>query len=201
MDKIPTYPARPINGGPLEKARPKHGVWACEPKVNGWRALVHVASGEMWNRHGEKLSIASEFKPALNQLRSTLDAQAFEWADCEALERRHGIGRGTLIVLDVIPTRAFAATPYSKRRIWLQAVLPHLSVPPLCCQADSLYLIPSAVSGAAANYYAMLQKQNAEARCEFYEGIVMKRVTAPYPAQLIKPTRETTDWVKHRWHF
>ena len=47
-----TYPARPINGGPLEKARPKHGEWFYEPKYNGWRALVHVPTGTMFNRHG-----------------------------------------------------------------------------------------------------------------------------------------------------
>ena len=121
MDKILTYPARPINGGPHEKARTKHGEWACEPKVNGWRALVHVASGEMWNRHGEKLSIASEFKPALSQLRATFDAQSFEWADCEALERRHDLGRGTLVVLDVVPkTRA---PRNEQRRTMLESLL------------------------------------------------------------------------------
>ena len=64
----PTFPARPVNGGPLEKARPKSGVWNVEPKVNGWRTLVHVPTGTMWNRHGIRLSIAKEFKPALELL-------------------------------------------------------------------------------------------------------------------------------------
>jgi len=45
------------------------------------------------------------------------------------------------------------------------------------------------------------QGLNGEARCEFYEGIVMKHTTAAYPAQSISAERETTDWVKHRWHF
>ena len=30
-----TYPARPINGGPLELAPPKPGRWYYEPKYNG----------------------------------------------------------------------------------------------------------------------------------------------------------------------
>ncbi len=37
-----TYPARPINGGPLELAPPNPGRWCYEPKYNGWRALVHA---------------------------------------------------------------------------------------------------------------------------------------------------------------
>jgi len=28
----PCYPARPVNGGPLPKAQPKHGDWRYEPK-------------------------------------------------------------------------------------------------------------------------------------------------------------------------
>ena len=98
-----TYPARPLNGGPLDKAFPKRGEWAAEPKWNGWRALVHVPSGAIYNRHGKLLSIAAEFASALEIFRATLDAEAFKWVDCEALERRHGIGRGTLIVLDLVP--------------------------------------------------------------------------------------------------
>ena len=47
-----TYPARPIQGGPLELAPPKRGLWYAEPKLNGWRALIHMPSGTMWNRHG-----------------------------------------------------------------------------------------------------------------------------------------------------
>ena len=57
----------------------------------------------MFNRHGKLLSISHEFKPALDMLRTILDAAAFKRADCEALERRHNVGRGTLIVLDVVP--------------------------------------------------------------------------------------------------
>ena len=92
--KPPTFPARPINGGPFHKARPKPGEWFYEPKYNGWRALVHIPTGTMFNRRGEPLTIAAEFADALDILRRTLDAEAFKWADCEALERRHNIGQG-----------------------------------------------------------------------------------------------------------
>lgn len=107
------YPARPINGGPLEKTHPKHGEWFYEPKYNGWRALMHVPTGTMFNRHGRRLSIQHEFAKALAQLQ---DSATFEWLDCEALERRHSIGRGTLIVLDCVTEHL----SYSARRRWLE---------------------------------------------------------------------------------
>lgn len=193
----PTFPARPVNGGPLPKARPKCGVWAVEPKVNGWRTLVHVPTGTMWNRHGIRLSIAREFKPALEILAKTL---AFEWADCEALERRHRIGRGTLIVLDAIPDGANRTAPYTDRRLCLEAVLDGF-LRPDCFATDSVYLIPSFPESHAAQLWGLLQQLNRDAKCDFYEGLVAKRTNAPYPTQSLSSTRETTDWVKHRWHF
>ena len=95
-----TYPARPIQGGRLELAPPKRGLWFAEPKLNGWRALIHTPSGTMWNRHGALLTIADCFRPALATL-AKLASHGLVWADCEALERRHNLGRGTLVVLDV----------------------------------------------------------------------------------------------------
>jgi hypothetical protein len=43
------------------------------------------------------------------------------WADCEALERRHDVGRGTLVALDVVPE---SGTPtYEQRRAMLESLL------------------------------------------------------------------------------
>ena len=44
------------------------------------------------------------------------------WADCEALERRHNLGRGTLVVLAVVPETG--APNYEERRTMLEAILP-----------------------------------------------------------------------------
>jgi hypothetical protein len=52
----------------------------------------------MWNRHGQQLTIADEFTDALE----ASSCCRIPWLDCEALERRHHIGQGTLIVLDQI---------------------------------------------------------------------------------------------------
>ena len=95
----PTFPARPIRGGKLELAPKKSDVWFAEPKYNGWRALVHTPTGAMWNRHGQRLTIEREFTQSLALLHD-LAGSGLVWADCEALERRHQIGRGSLVVLD-----------------------------------------------------------------------------------------------------
>ena len=112
-----TFPARPIQGGRLELAPPKRGLWYAEPKLNGWRALIHTPTGTMWNRHGALLTIADCFRPALAAL-AKLASRGLVWADCEALERRHNLGRGTLVVLDVIPesgTPIYTAAPRDAR--------------------------------------------------------------------------------------
>ena len=67
-----TYPARPVNGGSLERALPKSGQWHYEPKYNGWRALVHAPSGTLFNRYGQRLSIQREFSAALALLQRVL---------------------------------------------------------------------------------------------------------------------------------
>ena len=96
-----TYPARPINGGPLELAPPKPGRWFYEPKYNGWRALVHAPTGAMFDRHGQPLSIAGLLGSALKRLSTValvIDGMPVAWFDCEVLGRRHPLGRGTLLV-------------------------------------------------------------------------------------------------------
>src|SRR2546427_3445359 len=109
-----TYPARPLNGGPLDRALPKSGQWHYEPKYNGWRALVHAPTGTMFNRYGQRLTIQREFSTALAALRAlrlSNGAGVVEWYDCEALERRHALGRGTLLVFDYI-----GREPYLRRK-------------------------------------------------------------------------------------
>ena len=218
-----TYPARPINGGSLNKARPKPGQWFYEPKYNGWRALIHVPTGTMFNRQLQRLSIAKEFAVALDKLKQT----HFEWLDCEALERRHDIGRGSLIVLDD-PLSKF---PYSGKPGRLDTLWNHLVEPGLaqCLESfstdataglpgsartvldfhcrrpepDSLYIPSAFLEWQARSIWRrqLLQQVNARLRCDFYEGLVAKQADAPYPVQLRSPDQETTAWIKHRWQF
>lgn len=200
----PSYPARPLNGGPLPKALPKSGTWIYEPKYNGWRALVHIPTGAMFNRRGQPLTIAAEFKPAVEELHLKLGmTQCFEWADCEALDRRHGLGRGSLIVLDVVPEPPRTLTPYSERRTWLEAVPRELPFTSFAQSFPVLSIPPTAYNGthrnAAMAVWCDLQRTNAALHCDFYEGLVAKRADSVYPIQLRSPDAECPFWIKYRW--
>lgn len=199
-----TYPARPIQGGRLELAPPKRGAWFAEPKYNGWRALVHTPSGTMWNRHGQRLSIAACFREALDALRDRAD-EGLTWADCEALERRHQIARGTLIVLDAIPFDPLVSPSYSERRTFLESL--GLETEPFSSghftgTESPLLLTISRAAGDPSEslaFYRRLREINRELGAEFFEGVVMKRADSPYPVQLRSATEECWHWVKHRF--
>ena len=195
-----TYPARPIQGGRLELAPPKRGLWYAEPKLNGWRALIHTPTGTMWNRHGTLLTIADCFRPALATL-ANLASRGLVWADCEALERRHNLGRGTLVVLDLIPE---SGTPiYTTRRAMLESLLPCDPIfdgdtsHPVPCGA--VVLTPARRVDDALAFYQRLREANRALGCDFFEGVVMKRANAPYPVQLRSTTEEFRGWCKHRF--
>jgi hypothetical protein len=195
-----TYPARPLNGGSLERAMPKTGQWCYEPKYNGWRALVHAPTGTMFNRYGTRLSIAREFSTALTLLQKVhlvSSAGAVEWFDCEALERRHGLGRGTFMVFDYI--QAGNKPPYLERATKLAGVLrvhPCAEIP----EPERVYAVVS-IPGTldASEFYRELWQLNRQWRCTFYEGLVAKRADSLYPVQLRSPTLGFPGWVKHRW--
>jgi ATP-dependent DNA ligase len=197
----PTYPARPISGGALELAPPKSGRWFYEPKYNGWRALVHAPTGSMFNRYGQALSLAAEFGRALEHLRAmSLRADGIEWFDCEALDRRHALGRGTLLVFDYVELSGVRREPWQKRKILLaQALTGHdyRQVP----APERLYGVrahdPAQVD--PQELYRQLRQLNSRWGCQFYEGLVAKRITDPYPLQLRSPHQEFVGWVKHRW--
>ena len=198
-----TYPARPIQGGRLELAPPKRGLWYAEPKLNGWRALVHTPTGTMWSRHGALLTIADCFRPALGAL-AKLASRGLVWADCEALERRHNLGRGTLVVLDVIPETG--APSYEQRRVMLESLLPTDAVfsgdASRAVPCGAVVLAPTMRAQSQADalaFYQRLREANRALRCDFFEGVVMKRAESSYPVQLRSATEEFRGFVKHRF--
>lgn len=197
-----TYPARPIQGGRLELAPPKRGLWYAEPKLNGWRALIHTPSGTMWNRHGALLTIADCFRPALGAL-AKLAGRGLVWADCEALERRHNLGRGTLVVLDVVSESG--SPTYEQRRAMLESLLPIDAVfsgdtaHGVPCEAVVLTPARHVDHAEALAFYRRLRAANRTLGCDFFEGVVMKRADSSYPVQLRSATEEFRGWVKHRF--
>lgn len=199
-----TYPARPIQGGRLELAPPKRGLWFAEPKFNGWRALVHTPSGTMWNRHGGRLTIAACFREAVEQLRDLAD-DGLIWADCEALERRHHIARGTLILLDAIPSDPMFSPGYAERREFLESLrLPQETFSGGFHEGEAapLLLTTSRMvtsSNESLAFYHSLRPANRSLGAEFFEGVVMKRADAPYPVQKRSSAEESRAWIKHRF--
>ena len=194
-----TYPARPVDGGRLDLALPKVGEWFYEPKYNGWRTMVHTKTMTMWNRHGKLLTIAKEFAQALLWLHQHCQGDPsdwLDWLDCEALERRHGIGRGALIVLDA-PT---APGDYEARRAlfrskaWLLDL--NLDVQP---DPGEVWLVPRYTADIVDGVWTELQAMNQEWNAQFYEGAVAKRADSLYPIQLNDPNQTTAGWMKHRF--
>jgi len=195
-----SYPARPIQGGKLDRAPKKIGLWYAQPKYNGWRAVVHCPSGTMWNRHGGRLSIAHEFDAALRELKK-LSERGLVWADCEAMERRHKVGRRSLIVLDWI---ADSESPtYEERRAFLESLLPleRMSFGEGTMPEDSVLLAPSIAetNGQALQLYRSLEAINRSVLTDVFEGVVMKRAVSAYPVQLRSPDEKCRFWQKHRF--
>jgi len=203
MIKPITFPARPINGGRLELAPPKRGLWYAEPKLNGWRALIHTPTGTMWNRHGDLLTITECFRHALTELAKLAD-QGLIWADCEALERRHNLGRGTLVVLDFVPESGVPT--YEQRRAILESLLQSNPV----FSGNSTQSVPCGMTvltpkhrvaseADVLSFYERLHAANRVLGCDFFEGVVMKRADSIYPVQLRSATEECRNWCKHRF--
>ena len=202
---IITYPARPVNGGPFLRARPKPpGDWYYEPKYNGWRALINGFTGEAWNRHGQPLTIGAEFQAAIEKLGTLSSAvTGAEWWDCEGLERRHNIGQGCLVVLDWVPvTTAPDWVPsWKNRNQFLLDYLDELDLSPSVAEFPLLSMPPSFRADEAAQVWEDMQTVNRSLGCDFYEGLVAKQGDSLYPQQLRSPEQTTTAWIKHRWQY
>jgi|7_EtaG_2_1085326.scaffolds.fasta_scaffold22445_3 ATP-dependent DNA ligase len=179
-----SYPCRPINGGPLDNPLPKLGRWAYEAKYNGWRGMLHLDSGKMWNRHGSPLTIRDNFAVAIAKAKNTF--KDYEWLDCEAMHMRHKKAKGTLVVLDIMKEGE-----YWERRAEMENHLPTMPIGEF--KTNGLFCSHRSADGQGL--YDELQGVDAE----FYEGVVAKKIESIYPIQLENPNREFSQWVKHRW--
>lgn len=198
----PTFPARPMKGGPLDRARqkPEPEAWFYEPKVNGWRVLIDVKNKKMWTRYNRPSSVEHKFQPALDQLVAAFGG--FGWLDCEALGLRAlGAGLGSLVVFDICN---LPGDSYEQRQeildLALQDVVWPWSINAKPAQ-DVIYRLPRCGWPRADELYADLKAANAALGLELYEGVVAKHGRKTYPTQLRSATEETPWWVKHRWDY
>jgi len=200
LTQLITYPARPKQGGwfPTALAAGAYedlDAWCITDKYNGWRALVHVPTRTMFNRWGQRLTIAREFEPALREL----EWCPLEWLDCEALERRHDVGKGTLIVLDWITEEC---ADFEQRTDTLSEYFGGLPWELDQVKRDTVYRAPSyrfPTRAAATAHWENLQVQNATLTAPFYEGFVLKKANSMYPIQRHSAESECPNWVKHRF--
>lgn len=190
----PTFPARPKTGS---YPTALYGRWCYEPKLNGWRTLVHKPSGRMFNRHLEELSIGCEFGSAIEELRERF--QIHEWIDCEAMDRRHSMMRGHLIVLDLPEMEG----DYITRRNSIIARLADrhhpLILDPCCPATGHTWYLDSFEESEVPVIWESMQLANIALGVPFYEGLVAKRASSTYHRQLRSDHEETTDWVKMRF--
>lgn len=187
-------------GGNLDKPGaviPAEGVWYYEPKFNGHRALVHVPSRTMFNRHGKPLSIQREFAAALE----LLAAKSWtEWLDCEVLARRADLAKGTIVVLDEV-----APGCYEDRHAQIAEYFNYAPFDPRQWRENSVYLTRTFKGlETGRSLWAALKDQNtwgADSSKWFYEGVVAKRADSPYPIQLQSDEKEFSGWLKYRWRW
>jgi hypothetical protein len=219
----PTYPARPVNGGPLPKALPKSNgpggsPWYYEPKLNDWRGLLHRETGALFNRRLEPLSIAGQFANATEILSDAINDPALDWLDVMCLGRRIPLGKGSLVLLDapLAPgdwtarqerlhqlVDAGAAQPWAHEQFLPpeNAVLSfaYRYEDEACQRAQGATVIDPDLFPAAA--WPRLQAINKQIGHTLFEGLVAKRTDSPYPRQLRNPELDFPFWVKHRWAF
>ena len=169
---------------------------AYEPKANGWRVMVHVPSKTCFNRHNEPLTIAGEFKEALEILKNS----PFTWLDCEGLGRRHNVGKGSLVVLDIIDLHW---NPWVQRKRVIMDYFKLGISDPGIVQDNGVYHLPTITADQTGGVWQSLQAQNESINLTgenvFWEGLVCKRLDSPYNLQLQDSKRETSNWIKHRF--
>ena len=211
LDSTPiTYPARPTRAGPVggrvwkmlgeAEKKVEDLKYLYSPKYNGWRVQLHVPTGHCYNRKNQRLSIEDEFDPAIKfiqervkTLAGTLDG--FDWLDCEGLERRHGIGRGCLIILDCI---SMHDSVFEDRACALSVAF-HTHDVFSKPQPNNVYVPCHFPREQAAVIDEDLFRLNKEWDTEFYEGMVGVQADSKYPLNLVNSEKSTAHWVKHRW--
>jgi hypothetical protein len=195
------YPPAALNGGPLDNAPEKVGEWVWQPKVDDWRAVIHVPSRTVWNQYGKLSSITDKFSAAL----TALTTSGCEWLDVGMMENRHDLMRGCIIVFDVI----VPDMPLIRRYGALRLMFPTLPVDVAELLSitggqvrDSVYLINQwenvETHDDAMKRQGWLQTQNESIGHKFYEGLVAKRADSPYLFGN-RPKQATPDWIKHRF--
>lgn len=200
-----SYPPAPQNGGALDLAPDKIGDWAWQPKVDDWRGVANVETGQVWNQYGELSTVEKQGKIAVALGKLQTLTRAFYgggrlW-DIGIMENRHDLMRGCIIVFDVMDTTAI----HSERRFNMERVFPLLPIASRLLEngqvRDRVYLINEWRKGEFSRplfLQLLLQRENGIVGHKFYEGLVAKRRDVAYPTKSA-PKQKTNWWIKHRF--
>lgn len=156
--------------------------WVCEPKFDGWRAIVSVAGGRarIASRNGYDLT---DKVPSVRQLACfeglVLDGELVH--DDGSMESFYGLfgalhrGSATFVAFDVLATaeKEHTRTPYSDRRSVLESL-----------DLVGATVVPSFPGEDAEHVLAVCEEAGME-------GIVLKRRQSLY-----RPGQRSSDWRK-----
>ena len=187
-----TFPARPTQGG---RFNPDIliGDWRYQPKYNGWRAFIDLPEDQVFNRHGEPMSIGDCFRRAIDSIREDCLAVGIRYLDAEALERRFDSCRGALILLD-IPD---CTEPLETRMEMLSYLAPVHDVNK-APEPNTVLTTPTFGEAEARTMWTWLQQLNNAYGFEIYEGLVAKKAGSEYPVSW-SANDTFKDWVKFRF--
>jgi bifunctional non-homologous end joining protein LigD len=179
----PTY--APMLAGTSQNV-PQGDAWRYEIKWDGFRAIarVHGADVRLWSRNGKSLDarqggVAGALPEALTRPDCVLDGElcAFDESGAPSFELfQRGEGKVAYVVFDVleIDGEPVFAEPWSRRRELLEELIR-----------------PGAPSIVLSQVFDDGEALLAAARARGLEGVMAKRVNAPY-----RPGRRSDDWRK-----
>jgi hypothetical protein len=195
----PTYPARPMNGGRLEKAEPLDvEEWRYRPKYNGRRVLLHLPTMRTWNRQLEENNWTF---PALKKLKEIIEMSdlwppVLEWLDLELLYGKTSVGKRSVIVLDYVSANeAWWDRMMNLNMVFCDHSLSTHARP----KDDAVYFAQPLGKADTHAVWEELQGRNKELGVTFYEGLVACEMESRYPIQLFSPKKETRHWIKYRF--
>jgi hypothetical protein len=76
-------------------------------------------------------------------------------------------------------------------------ILPNSAVSP-----NTVYVVDQRFASDPSemlDLWGEMQKWNKAIGDVYYEGLVAKRASAPYPIQMVDPDRKSTSWMKYRF--
>ena len=193
-----SYPQRACSGGEFG------GQLLITPqlfsyKYNGWMTVVHLPTETFFNRHGDLLSIGSEFAEAMDDLTQS----PFDWLVCEALSRRHEVGKGSLFVIDWMTPELSMIQRHQSLRDWFPTH--EYQTLPAENRAYLIEQFEDTDEGLFGRWKQMiayndwLSNHVVKKPIDFYEGFVATDRDSLYQFQLRSPNHTTNKIQKYRF--